>query len=82
MAGRATTAVASVDIGTVALVRMGDPEAVTAESDQPRDEELIEEPADAFESGDEPDLPPILQARLVRSGFITIDSKSLVGPDR
>lgn len=68
------------DVGTVALVRMGDPEAATTEG-QDDDSEGFFGDDNLFGFGGEPDLPPSLQARLIRSGFIKVHSEGLFSAD-
>lgn len=73
---------AGQEIGNVSLVRMGDPEAVTLEGEVSGDEGILGGIADAFGFGDEPDLPPTLQARLMRFGFIKVEGEGLFSKDR
>lgn len=73
---------AGEEIGTVDLVKMGDPEAVTTEGQEAGGEGFLGGIADAFGFGDEPDLPPTLQARLIRFGFPMIDSESVLSANR
>jgi hypothetical protein len=56
---------AGSEIGKVVLVKMGDPEAITAEHDPEA----------------EPYLPEELAERMLRMGFIKIDRKGLLKPD-
>jgi hypothetical protein len=58
------------EIGTVEVVRMGDPQAASLGADA-GDEDLI------VDWVDEPDLPASLRARLLRTGFIKVDVKGL-----
>jgi len=73
---------AGQEIGNVSLVRMGDPEAVTLEGEASGDQGILGGVANAFGFSDEPDLPPTLQARLMRFGFIKIDGEGLFSKDR
>jgi hypothetical protein len=73
---------AGEEIGTVELVKMGDPEAVTAEGEDIADEGLFDTVGGIFGAGSEPDLPRTLRGRLLRYGFIKIDGKGLFSKDR
>lgn len=67
------------DLGTVELVQMGDPEAVTVQDD------ALHEPGDVirdvFGVG-EPDVPEPLRSRLLRSGYVKIDGPGWIDTDR
>ncbi|HEV2067794.1 MAG TPA: hypothetical protein VGR08_13255 [Thermomicrobiales bacterium] len=73
---------AGQEIGNVSLVRIGDPEAVTLEGEASGDQGILGSVANAFGFWEEPDLPPTLQARLMRFGFIKIDGEGLFSKDR
>ncbi len=73
---------AGEEVGNVALVRMGNPDAATIEGQESGDEGILGGVANAFGFGDEPDLAPTLQARLMRFGFIKVDGKGLFAADR
>lgn len=73
---------AGEDVGTVSVVQMGDPEAATVEGEESGGEGFLGGVANAFGFEDEPDLPPTLQARLMRFGFIKVDGKGLFAADR
>ncbi|WP_219508998.1 hypothetical protein [Nonomuraea ceibae] len=62
-------------LGKVKFVKMGDPQAVTTAGQEPGDRPgLVPALAAVFHDA-EPDLPPALAARLVRSGFVKVDAK-------
>lgn len=71
-------------IGRVAYVEMGDPEAVTTAGNEERDPRDITSPlARALgDAGPEPHVPEPLRSRLLRRGFIKIDSAGLFAADR
>lgn len=75
---------AGEEIGTVELVRMGDPGAVTVEGEDEGSggEGLLGGVADGIGFEDEPDLPGTLRRRLLRFGFIKVDGKGLFSKDR
>lgn len=73
---------AGQEIGNVSLVRMGNPEVVTLEGEASGNQGILAGVANAFAFWDEPDLPPTLQARLMRYGFINIDGEDLFSKDR
>ena len=58
------------EIGTVEVVRMGDPQAMSLGPDAGTEDRIVE-------WVDEPDLPASLRARLLRTGFIKVDVKGL-----
>jgi hypothetical protein len=60
------------EIGKVAHLRMGDPEAVTTEG-----QETLDDGFRLFRVGDGPDLPESLRHQLARSGYIAIDRSGL-----
>jgi hypothetical protein len=66
------------EIGTVELVKMGDPDAVTGQGQSSEESGFA-----AALSGetDEPDVPEGLAERLVRSVFVKIDGKGLFARD-
>jgi hypothetical protein len=71
-------------VGTVEALKMGDPGAATEQGNELQDEGFIGDLAEAF-SGDErePDVPGPMRARLLRSGYIKIDSPGfLIETDR
>ncbi|PSL57372.1 hypothetical protein B0I31_102350 [Saccharothrix carnea] len=66
-------------LGTVAALKFGDPQAITAEGQQaPRG--LAEVVVDSF-TGSEPDVPRQLAEKLLRTGYIKIDAKGLFSTD-
>jgi len=69
-------------VGTVDLVRMGDPEASTAPDDrEPVAAGLVGQVLDAFAAA-EPDVPEPLRSRLRRAGYLKVDGPGLTGSDR
>ncbi|KAB8197408.1 hypothetical protein FH608_002290 [Nonomuraea phyllanthi] len=69
------------EIGTVESVKMGDPQSVTDEgqtSDTPHG--LVRTVAEVFGDG-EPDVPPAVAARLLRTGFVKVDARGLFARD-
>lgn len=66
-------------VGTVAALKLGDPEAVTAEGQRPP-RGFAEHVVDTF-TGSEPDVPTQLAERLLRTGYIKIDVKGLFATD-
>jgi hypothetical protein len=79
--GMGVVDVAGEHVGTVEIVKMGDPDATTIGADQPGEGGLIQDLAEAVGYDQEPDLPPALHARLMRVGFIKIDGSGLTDPD-
>lgn len=73
---------AGEELGTVEVVKMGDPQAATVGADAPGDGGLFEDVANVFGFGGEPPLPAALQARLMRLGFIKVDGQGLTDRDR
>jgi hypothetical protein len=68
------------DVGTVELVKMGDPEAVTLQGQTGEGGTLGDMVRDTF-GGSEPHVPEQLAARLLRTGFVKVDGKGLLGRD-
>ncbi|MGH3502163.1 MAG: hypothetical protein ACRDQA_14945 [Nocardioidaceae bacterium] len=69
-------------IGTVDTIKMGDPEAETAQGQgRGRKRDPLSRFASTFGPGEEPDLPPDLVDRLLRRGFVKVDSKGLLARD-
>ncbi|MEU4514363.1 hypothetical protein AB0G05_33100 [Nonomuraea wenchangensis] len=74
------------EVGTVELVKMGDPQAATTDGQQPDGQQIGRGPgfvpvlSDVF-SHAEPDLPPVLAARLLRTGFVKVDGRGLFARD-
>jgi hypothetical protein len=70
------------DVGKVDMIRMGDPSAATTEGNTamtPRPLDLV---AEAIGGEQEPDVPEPLRSRLVRSGYLKLDSAGLLAADR
>ncbi|MCK2215831.1 hypothetical protein MF672_018820 [Actinomadura sp. ATCC 31491] len=69
------------EVGTVELVKMGDPQAATTEGQEPeRGRGFVPVLSDVFRDA-EPDLPPALAARLMRTGFVKVDARGLFARD-
>lgn len=72
---------AGEDIGTVEDMKMGDPEAATAQGQGAGvDGGLVGDVAQAF-GGGEPDVPQERAERMLRLGYIKIDTKGLFAGD-
>ena len=70
------------EVGSVELVKMGDPVAATSQGQDPgSDNTLMSNIASAFGRDNEPDLPASTAERLLRTGFVRIDSKGLFARD-
>ena len=69
-------------IGTVEMIKMGDPQAATIDSDVPTGNWPGPGYRRFFSWDAEPDLPEPIAARLMRTGFIKIDAKGLFARDR
>jgi hypothetical protein len=61
---------------------MGDPEAVTTAGQREDGPHGLLDAVARDLAGVEPDLPPTLAARLLRTGYIKIDGKGLLDRDR
>lgn len=70
------------EVGQVAYVKMGDPEAVTTQGNQPGGTGLLEGFADVTPGGHEPHVPDPLRTNLLRTGFIKIKGHGLFARDR
>jgi hypothetical protein len=69
-------------LGHVELVQMGDPRAATTAGNEDRRPGPIERVAEAMGGEREPEVPEPLRSRLVRSGYVKIDSPDLLDHDR
>src|SRR5688500_16145259 len=67
------------DIGKVEFVKMGDPEAVTTDGNRIGPAAGVT-PLDS--DYDEPEVPQPMRDRLLRAGFIKVDSANLFDTDR
>lgn len=64
------------EVGTVAAVQMGDPQAVTTEGQEPAENSgFLERIGEAIDAGH--GLPPQAEAQLRRTGYLKIDSKGI-----
>jgi len=71
------------DLGKVAYVKMGDPEAVTTQGNETRATGLTEGFADVVAPGGrEPDMPDPVRTNLLRTGFVKIKGHGLFAKDR
>jgi hypothetical protein len=72
------------EIGKVAYVQMGDPEAVTIDGNRPRGTGLLGDLAQAFDPNakPEPEVAEPLWSELTRIGFIKVDGPGLFEADR
>lgn len=70
-------------VGKVEGLKMGDPEAATEAGNELQDTGFLGDIAEAF-AGDErePDVPGPARARLLRTGYIKVDSGFLIETDR
>ena len=71
------------EVGKVAYVKMGDPEAATTQGNEPVAPGLTERFADVVAPGGRvPDVPDPLRTNLLRTGFIKIKGHGLFAKDR
>lgn len=78
--GMSVVDAAGQDVGTVAEVKMGDPQAATGQGQQaPRGGGLLTELAGAFTAGTS--MPAQQQQRLVRLGYLRISGPGLMADD-
>jgi hypothetical protein len=73
---------AGQEVGRVAMIQMGDPEAATTAGNEDRDTGPLQKLAEAFGGHREPDVHEPLRSKLVRTGFVKIDSPNLMAGDR
>lgn len=71
---------AGEEVGTVAEVRLADPNAVTAQ-EPPTGDGVLSGKVPHTEDGDEPDVPADLAARLLREGYVKVDGHRLLADD-
>jgi len=69
------------DIGKVAYVKMGDPDAVTTQGNERTTTGLTERFAEVVAPDGEPDMPEPLRTNLLRTGFIKIKGHGLFSKD-
>lgn len=77
--GMSVVDVAGEHVGTVELVKMGDPESVTPQG-QVTGGGLVAEVKGAFRGG-EPRVPSELASQLLRVGFVKVDGRGILGRD-
>lgn len=71
------------DVGKVEMVQMGDADARTTAGNEERPvNPMFEAFAEALGGEREPDVPEPLRSRLVRAGYVKIDSSRLMDADR
>lgn len=68
------------EVGTVIRVRVGDPDAVIAQGPTVGTGTLEGRVPDP-ETGDEPEVPPDVAARMLRYGYLKVDTNSLFARD-
>jgi hypothetical protein len=74
--------VTGTEVGRVQAVQMGDPEAVTVDTESPS-RTVVESAIQAVSMDEpEPDVPEPLRTRLRRSGYVKIDGPDLLDTDR
>ena len=73
---------AGAKLGTVAYVKMGDPQAVTTQGNEPGEPGLLGAIPPPVAREREPDAPEPLRSQLLRSGFIKVDGPGLADTDR
>ena len=64
---------AGAEVGTVDLVQLGDPNAVTVQAPAPGADVSLDELIRA--GAEEPDVPADTAARLLREGFVKVDAR-------
>ncbi len=70
------------DVGKVDQVHMGDADAVTTAGNEERNPTLLDRFAESLGAEAEPDVPEPLRSRLVREGYLKLDSSRLLDADR
>lgn len=73
---------AGEDVGKVETVQMGDVEAGTTAGNEDMPARPLDLFAEALGGEREPDVPEPLRSRLVRDGYVKIDSSKLLDADR
>jgi hypothetical protein len=73
---------AGEDVGRVDLVQMGDPQAETTAGNEDVQHGPLDLVAAALGGEREPDVPEPLRSRLVREGYLKLDSAHLLEADR
>lgn len=68
-----------VEMGTVELVKMGDPQALTTRGNEPTAAAGV---IPMTNESDEPQVPEPLRSDLVRVGFVKVDGSNLFDTDR
>lgn len=70
-------------VGTVEGLKMGDPGTTTEQGNEFQDQGFLGDVAEVFGDEREPDVPGPVRARLLRTGYIKIDSPGfLIETDR
>ena len=70
------------DVGQVDQIHMGDADAVTTAGNERRNPSLVDRAAEALGAEAEPDVPEPLRSRLVREGYLKLNSSHLLDADR
>jgi hypothetical protein len=70
------------DVGRVDAIHMGDPSAVTTAGNEDRNATLLDHVAESLGGEAEPDVPEPLRSRLIREGYLKLDSAGLLASDR
>ena len=71
------------DLGKVEYLQMGDPEAVTAEGNEHRPDDLVGRVVErALPEESEPDVPDPLRTELQRTGYLKIGGHGILGKAR
>lgn len=73
---------AGEDVGEVEFVKMGEPDAVTAQGQRVGEPYGIVDAVAETVTGAEPDVPGELAAQLLRVGYVKVDGKGLRDVDR
>ena len=73
---------AGAKLGTVAYVKMGDPQTVTTQGNKPGEPGSLGAIPAPVTREPEPDVPEPLRSQLLRVGFIKVDGPGRVGRDR
>lgn len=79
-AGMRVIDAAGVGVGRVIGVELGDPNAVAAQ-DPPDGDGILGDRVPHTEEGDEPEVPPDIAARLLRTGYLRIGAEGLRSDD-
>ncbi len=70
------------DVGSVDAIHMGDASAVTTAGNEDLQPTLLDRVAESLGTEAEPDVPEPLRSRLIREGYLKLDSSRLLDADR